>query len=149
MVLLLSLSAGGAFARFLQPANTTSSNGTMVISPAPKATPTINYNQTLSCGECILGNYIFCVAGPENYTGAVAPKTTCCKDYASCKEAKNTTYTCSSKYNGTQYTIFDKLKVCPYNAHCGNQVLSLNGADDSQCLRLNTIKKGSSCVYRV
>lgn len=146
MVLLLSLTTGGALARFLQPANT---NGTLVISPAPNKPPTITYNQSLSCGECILGNYIYCVNGPENYTGAVAPKAICCKDLGSCKEAKLATYTCSSKYNANQYTIFDRLKVCPFNPDCGKQVLSLNDADDSQCLRLNTIKKGSSCVYRV
>lgn len=28
-----------------------------------------NYNSSLQCGECVLGGYVFCVRGPEQFTG--------------------------------------------------------------------------------
>jgi len=74
LVLLLSLT-GGAFARFLQPSNSTTvanATGPMVISTQP-STSNITYNGSLLCGECIVGNYVFCINGPANYTGSAVP----------------------------------------------------------------------------
>ena len=151
MGILLAL-AGATAGRFLQPSNS-SANGTLVISPNPTATtPKVTYSSALNCGECILGGYTFCINGPENFTGSVLPQRTCCQNFTSCPQARNASWTCSSKYNdtaSTKYTIFDRLRVCPYDANCGPQNLTLESSDAAQCLRVNSLKKGSSCIYRV
>ena len=136
-----------AEARFLQPIN-------LSIPQITLATSTnVTFTSSLNCGECILGGYTYCVNAKENYTGSVAPQATCCQTFSACsKQAANTSWTCSSKYNDTakiKYTIFDKLKVCPYNANCGPQDLTLESQNAAQCLRVDTLKKGSSCIYRV
>jgi hypothetical protein len=47
-------------------------------------------------------------------------------------------------------TLVDKLRVCPFDqAQCGSQSLNFNTPGDSQCLRLRSLKKGSTCLYRV
>lgn len=47
-------------------------------------------------------------------------------------------------------TLVDKLRVCPFDtAQCGSQSLNFNDLGDSQCLRLRTLRKGSTCLYRV
>jgi hypothetical protein len=66
---LLSITVTQVQARFLA-ANQTSP---FVTSPLRS-----NYNSSLQCGECILGGYVFCVRGPEQYTGSAPIPTTCC-----------------------------------------------------------------------
>lgn len=71
-----------------------------------------------------MGGYTYCINAVENYTGAAIPKSICCQTVAACKKyTKNKKWSCSSKYEATasnQYTIFDKLKVCPFNSDCGS-----------------------------
>ena len=146
MVILLSLT-GGTVARFLQVSNTT------VIAPNPMATQpaaatNITYNSSLLCGECIVGNYVFCINGPENFTGAVPPQTVCCQNASSCPQAKNASWTCSNKYDNSSQVY--KFRVCPYNATaCGPQSVSMSDLGSTSCTRLNTLKKGAACLYVV
>lgn len=146
--------AGVTAGRFLQPSNS-SSNGTLVISSNPTviSAPKVTYSSSLNCGECILGGYTFCINAPENFTGTVTPRALCCQNFTQCAtQARNASWTCSSKYNdtaSTKFTIFDRLRVCPYDPSCGPQNLALENSEDAQCLRVNQLKKGSSCVYRV
>lgn len=108
-----------------------------MISPAPLTT-TIAYNANLLCGECILGGYVFCINGPEGYSGSAKIQTTCCQNKASCSQVTNKQWACSTKYDNM--TVVDKLRVCPYDAQqCGNQNLNFNDFGDSQCLRLRKI----------
>lgn len=140
--------------RFLQPSNSSSGpQGPLVISPKPVTANApsqfgslgnITYRANLTCGECVVGSYVFCVNGPENFTGPVAPRTVCCNNATNCPQARNSSWTCSNKYN----TVTEQLRVCPYDASCGSQVLSLD-SDDSECVRLKTLKRGTTCVYRV
>jgi len=106
----------------------------------------VTYAANLSCGECVMGNYVYCVNGPENFTGPVPLKAVCCSNATNCPQAKNSSWTCSNKY--ADKTKTEQLRVCPYDANCGSQLLQIDG-DDSQCIRLKTLKKGTTCVYRV
>lgn len=57
-------------------------------------------------------------------------------------------WSCSSKYENN--TLEEKFRVCPFDVNqCGPQNVSFNQVGNSQCLRLNNIKKGNTCLYRV
>lgn len=75
---LLSISVSDVHARFLG-ANDTSQP--LIISPRPTS---LTYSNALQCGECILGGYVFCAKGPEQYTGSVPLSTFCCQNKATC-----------------------------------------------------------------
>jgi len=77
-----------------------------------------NYNSSLQCGECVLGGYVFCVKGPEQYTGSAPISTFCCQNKTACSQAADKAWTCSSKYENN--TLAEKLRVCPFDAkQCG------------------------------
>ena len=40
----------------------------------------IVYNNTLLCGDCILGNFTFCINGPPGFTGMGTLNSVCCSD---------------------------------------------------------------------
>jgi len=144
LVLLLSLAVGGSLARFLQTTNSTT--GPVI---APKRA-SVAYNSSLQCGECVVGGYISCVNGPANYTGTARLRTVCCKNAAVCPQAKNASWTCSNSPLYNQSSIIHKLQVCPFNAsQCGPQKINLGFANDASCLQLNTLAKGTSCLYQV
>ena len=135
LVGLLSIAVTPAQARFL---------GGIEISPLNY---TFDYNSTLQCGECILGGYIFCVNGPEQYAGSKTIRTSCCRDKNSCPITQDKAWVCSSKYEND--TLTEKFKVCPFDPkQCGAQNISFSSVGDSQCLR-NNIKKGNVCLYKV
>lgn len=85
----------------------------MVISANPQYR-NVTYRSDLQCGECVVGNYTFCINGPENFTGPVVPKTFCCQNLTSCNQTRNSSWTCSNKYNSNN--LVDKLRVCPFNS---------------------------------
>ena len=153
LTVFLFLSLERSSARFLQNP-TTKFTQDVGISPVENHFyPTLEqaniaYNVNLTCGECVVGGYVYCVNGPEGFTGSIAPRGTCCRDSRNCTQITTPGWICSSKYDNM--TLIDKLRVCPFNqAQCGNQSLSFNELGDSQCLRLRNLTKGSSCLYRV
>ena len=106
-----------------------------------------NYNSSLQCGECVLGGYVFCVKGPEQYAGSAPIPTFCCQNKTSCAQVTDKSWSCSSKYENK--TLAEKLSVCPFDSkQCGPQNISFSGVGDAQCLR-NNIKKGNACLYKV
>ena len=108
----------------------------------------MTFTANLNCGECVVGGYVYCVNGVEGYAGSAPQKGACCQNTKSCPQINTKGWICSSKYDNM--TLVDKLRVCPNDpAQCGSQSLNFNELGDSQCLRLRTLKKGSSCLYRV
>lgn len=79
---------------------------------------TIPFTQSLGCGACIKGGYIFCAFGKEgNEYATTLPTTKCCQNSTNCPEATNSNYTCSNAYADKTYSKF----VCPFvKANCGN-----------------------------
>jgi hypothetical protein len=66
-----------------------------------------------------LSGYVFCVNGPEQFSGVAPLKMTCCKDSSTCKQASDKAWSCSSKY--ANLTLVDQLKVCPFDPkQCGS-----------------------------
>ena len=56
-------------------------------------TSTSAFSSTLKCGNCITGDYIFCVQTTnldQVFTTATMPTTKCCATEASCPETKTT-----------------------------------------------------------
>jgi hypothetical protein len=80
----------------------------------------IEFKAQLGCGACIRGNYIYCIPGAEGSdpsTWAAGTNSVCCKDAASCPQAKDTKYLCSSTYSDPTLA----KAMCPFNKkHCGN-----------------------------
>ena len=104
LVALLSITVTQVHGRFLEFDDTTA-----VISPL-KA----NYSSSLQCGECILSGFIYCVRGPEQYSGDTPLQATCCRDKASCPQVNDRgSWNCSSKYENS--FIYDKMSVCPFD----------------------------------
>jgi hypothetical protein len=106
------------------------------------------YRTDLKCGECILGNYTFCVRGTEGMiVGSTPPETYCCANAANCTMAKNSSWACSSSYNNS----VDKYRVCPYYpGQCGSSAnLNLSGVGDSSCIRIKGLQQGNACFYNV
>jgi hypothetical protein len=113
--MLLSLMTAAALGRFLQTSNLTTTAAPLVTAPKPLAVP---FNASLQCGECILGGYLSCVNGPESYSGSVPIKTVCCQNSTVCPQLKNSSWSCSKKYENK--TLVDKLRVCPFDSkQCG------------------------------
>lgn len=59
----------------------------------------INFANTLGCGACIRGGYIYCIPGAEGSdpsSWAANTKAVCCRNSASCPETTNKAYLCSN-----------------------------------------------------
>lgn len=140
---LLSIQVSTVYAdRFLN-ANMTTSGP--LISPARNGTA---FSSSLQCGECVLGGYVFCVKGPEQYSGAAPIQSICCQNKTSCPQVLDRTWNCSSKYENR--TLTEQLRVCPFDTRqCGPQTLEFDSLGDSQCLRLRNIRRGNACLYNV
>lgn len=134
-LLLLLLSPMGSEARFLQ---ASTSNSASVIRA---------YNAALPCGECLLGGNIYCVRGPEQFSGDTPLQGVCCNSISNCSQASNSSWNCSSQYSNE----VDKYRVCPFSKNqCGNStIVSLDGLGDSECIRLKNLSRGNACLYRV
>lgn len=76
--------------------------------PSLAATP---YRTDMKCGECILGNYTFCIKGKEGLLVDTAiPQTYCCNNTKNCSYTTDAAWNCTTKYKD----YFDKFKVCPF-----------------------------------
>ncbi len=73
---------------------------------------TLAYKASLGCGACIRGGYIYCVPGAAGSDeSSWGNKTaTCCKDEATCTQAKDSTYTCSNAFSDP---VLAK-NICPF-----------------------------------
>lgn len=112
--------------------------------------PLINsnpYRSDLKCGECILGNYTFCVKGTLEMVVDTAPQSFCCQTATNCQYTKDPSWVCSSNFNNS----VDKFKVCPFiRNQCGSAPnLNLTGVGDSQCIRIKGLQQGNACFYKV
>jgi hypothetical protein len=92
--------------------------------PAIAQAPNVTFSDSLKCGECLLGGYIFCaldyaaLASASVMEGTYLPSTICCKDKSTCENYSNSfLYDCASSYTDTLFV----QKYCPneYNA-CGS-----------------------------
>ena len=107
LVSLLSLLSTLTYARFLQTQPTSTDY-------------TVAFASTLGCGDCVIGGFIYCVKGNENWE-VTAPLTSsngvCCKDKSSCSFITNNQYNCTSAYANSTYS----KHVCPFNKNqCGS-----------------------------
>ena len=60
-----------------------------------------SYDETLLCGKCIRGCFVFCFRGTDGDTiadGGRDPVSKCCQDDR-CAEIRDDTYVCSSTYS--------------------------------------------------
>lgn len=136
---LLFISLTASQGRFLQ----TSSSTTNSTNPLVRT-----FKQELPCGECILGGYVYCVKGPEGYSGSEELTQQCCFDKSLCERQIDTTqYNCTFKYSSTM----DMFKVCPFKpSACGTVGnLTLDGLGDTECVRLRNLTRGNACYYNL
>lgn len=111
----------------------------------------INYSQSLGCGACIRGGYIYCIPGPEGSDPATWPaalSSVCCQDSNSCPEVSNVAqYNCSNSYADTMLA----KGLCPFNkANCGgnSSMLDFNTVGDSQKVSIS-LQVGDTCHFEV
>lgn len=83
------------------------------------APPPLAYDVTLKCDQCIRSGYVFCLNGQERTDvplGETPPPGKCCQD-ATCAEASDSAWTCSSSYSDP---ILARA-ICPFpRGQCGN-----------------------------
>lgn len=131
-----SVVADNSIFRFLQAANTTG------------APPPLAYASTLRCDECIRSGFVFCVQGTERQEvapGGTPPSATCCQD-ATCSQASDSTWTCSSSYSDPVLA----RSICPFpRDQCGDrpQIL-LNNTGDAVNVTMN-LPPGGVCMYEM
>lgn len=73
---------------------------------------TITYANSLKCGQCIKGGYIFCTQGADGETvasGSSAATATCCQDAQNCAALSDQSYTCSTTYSDAEFA----MSMCP------------------------------------
>lgn len=74
-------------------------------------TTIIEYNQTLGCGACIKGNYIYCIkAQDDSQVYTQAPEGKCCQNADSCPEINDSNWTCSNLYSDKVFSY----NICPF-----------------------------------
>ena len=72
---------------------------------------TTTYKPSMQCGECILGNYTFCIKGEESQIiNTQLPTSYCCNSTSNCTYMKDPAWNCTSKYKD----YYDRFKVCPF-----------------------------------
>jgi hypothetical protein len=104
----------------------------------------------MGCGDCLMGNYIFCVKGTEGISvDSRLPsgyQTFCCRNSNNCTYIRNDAWNCSSKYRD-----IDRFRVCPfYRSQCGaSPQINLTGVGDQRCMKVRSLAAGNACFYYV
>jgi hypothetical protein len=105
------------------------------------------YPSDLKCSKCIKNGYTFCHKGTEGqlFENGQHPEYTCCTD-ATCPEASDPSYTCSSTYKDLEYA----LTFCPQpKDKCGDrQEINFEG-NGFEILEPLNLDEGESCTYKL
>lgn len=110
----------------------------------------IPYTQTLPCGACITGGYVYCLIGKafDDFSNRTLTQKCCQSATNNCPEATNATWTCSSSYPDR---VLAK-SICPYRSSmCGpKNTYQYNswGADQQNNITVN-VPPGETCSYIV
>jgi hypothetical protein len=115
-----------------------------------KDTDKINFADSLGCGACIRGGYIFCIPGaegsdPSTWTAGV--KSKCYQSATTLAAAKLASpWTCSNTYADPTLA----KGFCPFQgSKCGN-IQSFDFADVGEKTNINiTLAAGETCTYKV
>jgi len=120
------------------------------LTPNEVADPSIQYFLDLSCTDCIKSGKKFCVKGTEKpiVDGTTGPETRCCAKfptYASCPEAFDKDWSCSTDYSDITYA----RQMCPFNTnYCGlNPSLNFINKGNPAKIEIKNLPRGESCSY--
>ena len=108
------------------------------------------FADTLGCGACIRGGYIFCIPGAEGSDPATWPAATkprCYQSATTLAAAKlATTWTCSNIYSDPAIA----KGFCPFQASKCGSIQSLDFGEIGEKTSINiTLAPGETCTYRV
>jgi len=107
----------------------------------------VTYATDLECGGCILGGYNFCMKALDAFQiTTTEPEMKCCRD-ATCAEASNKQWSCSSAYKDQSYS----LEMCPFNTnHCGAKAIpfATQGSSDVT-IEISEMDRGETCCYSI
>lgn len=114
----------------------------------PTAPPPLAYSETLRCDECIRSGFNFCIQGTERKVlaaGEAEPAKKCCAD-ATCAEASNSAWTCSSSYSDPVMA----RTVCPFKkSQCGGAPdILLNNTGEAVNVNVD-LAGGESCMFNM
>ena len=108
------------------------------------------FADTLGCGACIRGGYIFCIPGAEGSDPATWPagiKSKCYQTATTLAAAKlASSWTCSNTYSDPALA----KGFCPFQgSKCGN-IQSFDFAEVGEKTKINiTLAAGETCTYKV
>ena len=145
-VALFSLSS----ARFL--ATTTATTSTVEVTPKPTNWPknNVTYATNLTCGQCIVGGYVYCVSGAEAQQVTTLPSSPngqyCCRNSSNCTYVNNTAWSCSNAYAFEGYGFF----TCPLSTtYCGKTFnFNFKAVGNTTTFNITSgLPKGQACVY--
>lgn len=111
---------------------------------------TLAYKDTLGCGACIRGGYIYCIPGAEGSDPSSwgTNKAVCCKNSTVCPQLTNKNFTCSNTYTDKSLA----KAMCPFRrgaGGCGSvSQFNFTNAGDSQKVNL-TIPLGETCTFQI
>ena len=102
---------------------------------------------TLKCGKCIRGGFVFCFEGTDGDVvadGGRDPTSKCCED-DQCTEASNDAYVCSNTYSDQTYA----LSMCPQKQDkCGsNQEVEFSETGETEEIVIEGMEDGDACTY--
>jgi hypothetical protein len=109
------------------------------------------YKQTLGCGACLKGNFVYCVKNEGDPVESEASITLtdhkCCLD-DTCAEASSADWTCSNVYSDSIYA----KSICPFvKSKCGttNTISFGNVTDKPVNLSIDASNGTSQCFYKM
>lgn len=120
------------------------------------------WNEDLTCGNCIDGNYIYCYQGNtpqtrinQDFNNYSEFTSKCCKDAASCPEYLNrdSGYICLYNYasSGNGSTLLPK-SGCPYVTSACGAYRDLTKQEEEQgsvALEASGVPAGEVCAYKL
>ena len=121
----------------------------IVLAALAVASQAVPFNVSLSCFNCVMSGYIYCVEGAENFQvpkGGLPPIGQCCRNVSSCPWVKRPDqWNCSSNYNDQ----LASLRVCPYKQdQCGaRQTFNLTKGAKATTAKLS-IGAGEVCLLQ-
>lgn len=114
----------------------------------PTAPPPLAHSETLRCDECIRSGFNFCIQSVERKVlapGEAEPARKCCLD-ATCSEATNVAWTCSSSFSDPVMA----RSVCPFKkSQCGGVPdILLNNTGEAVNVDVN-LAGGEMCMFNM
>eukprot|EP00347_Sterkiella_histriomuscorum_P008699 403344094 len=112
----------------------------------------LGWSVDMPCGQCINEGHMYCKTGVNSEELYYEPDTPqnaiCCQSFDSCDAARNTSFTCSTRFGD----VIGQKRVCPYiSPRCGTlkKNIVLQNEGDKQVIRINSLPPGSTCMYKV